>query len=98
MSDRFECPISFCDGYRFEHGDDGAMPDTWFHRGADELLPMAAHGSLCADGSGPVEYALSLAFDGAFDATALRVVAAELRGLAEVLEQRSDLLGQFARA
>jgi hypothetical protein len=39
LTDRFSCPVPWCEGRTWTHGGDDAMPDEWLHESANILLP-----------------------------------------------------------
>lgn len=75
-----------------EHGGDGAAPDTWLHREADEALPAGAWGGVFREGTRPVGYMLSIRVEGDYDAAGLADVAAQLRVLADAIDEQAPRL------
>lgn len=39
VRERFACPVSWCYGYSWCHGGDGADPSSWLHESAAQHLP-----------------------------------------------------------
>ena len=38
LTERFICPVPWCEGLTWTHGDDGSMPDEWLHESASVRL------------------------------------------------------------
>lgn len=92
LSGSIDCPITWCEGLRSEHGGEGGSPDTWLHSGSDRALSDLALGFYSAEGSAGRSYHLALSVDADFDSAELSELATRLRTLAAELDVRSASL------
>ncbi len=96
MSDEyFDCPVSWCSGYRGEHGEEGDGPDSWLHTSEHDVFADLGVGSYSREGTGATRYGVSITVpELGGGAGQLRDDARRLRALAALMEDRASTLDQ----